>query len=112
MKLLWQFCRDILDTVDSKVDPLLNQRLLNLLDKEAFPSDPRKGGVLNFVSGRFDGKQGDIQIRVGLNQSLTHPIGLIECELTSPGSDPEIFHSHSILAPLRKLAHCSGRVEL
>ena len=43
--------------VDGQIDPLLEQRVFELLDKDALASDFTEACLLEFVAGRFDGDE-------------------------------------------------------
>ena len=56
--------RYVLDAVNGKIDPLLEEGFLDLFHKEAFPPDLGQGGILYLVSGRLDLNQSDGEVRV------------------------------------------------
>ena len=68
-----KFGRHILDAVDGKIDPLLEEGLLDLLHKEAFPADLGQWGILYLVPGRLDLDQSDGEVRMGSEQLVFLP---------------------------------------
>jgi len=87
METLRKFGRDILDAVNSQVDPLLKECLLDFLDEKAFPSNLGQGSILNLIACGFDFDQHDLEVGMGLNQLILHPIGLKKGKLTATGPD-------------------------
>ena len=55
----------------------LNQRFLDLLDEEAFPSDLCQRHILNLVPGRFYLQQSHVKMGMSLGQTVLHPVRLI-----------------------------------
>ena len=66
MESIREFGWNILDAVDGKVNPFLEEGLLDLFHEEPFSADLRQGGILYFIPCGFDLDQGDLEIRMGL----------------------------------------------
>jgi hypothetical protein len=76
MKTIRNLGRHILHAVDRQINSMIQQGLLDFLDKKAFAADLGEGHIQYFVAFGFDGDQFNGQGGVGCAQGSLYPICL------------------------------------
>jgi len=75
--------------VDGQVDVTPEERLLDLLDEDPFPTDPGQGNVLQNISLRPDGDNLYGNPGMAFPDPVRDPSGLRQRQGAPPRSDPE-----------------------
>jgi hypothetical protein len=74
--------------VDRQINSIIQQGLLDFLDKKAFAADLGERHIQYFVAFGFDGDQFNGQGGIGCAQGSLYPICLPQRQLAGPGSNP------------------------
>ena len=97
MKLIRQFGRHILHTVDRNIDFFSDHRILDLFDKKTLAAHLGQWDIKNLVPLGHDLDQLHCHIRIMLFQKALDPGALSHCQQTAPGPDPYMFLHEKIL---------------
>jgi hypothetical protein len=84
----WKDRRHVLAAVDRQIDLVVQQRVLDLFDEEAFPSGLGQRSVLKPVSRRLDDRN-LARGAAGFSQEPRDGVSLVERELTAARAESE-----------------------